>query len=335
MRIKGSLAMGLLVSLILTLVPITAFSAQKITPGSTCKVLNQKVVYLKKTYTCTKSGKKLIWNNGVVIKAVAKPTPSPSSVPIPSNRREKALAEIKRVYDLNSSYTPTVKYIFASDAPQNFAELIKEVIPFASRFWSSEFKPTAEFPIILGSPASVEWVNDEMKRYGHEIPGWNREFISKLGENASRGDVVNNSRGTITYYVIGKDTDKLIKNSDGHELAMRGFVAHEYVHAAAVSIIGDRDKGIPGWAVEGSANFYGFAIAALMAEQPIAAMNRRNTGNLRRSYFEQGALVPHSLNKDDLYKAIVTSEKGGGGDGTTCAEPKILCYTAGALFTKF
>ena len=93
--------------------------------------------------------------------------------------------------------------------------------------------------------------------------------------------------------MIGKETDKLIRNSDGHELAMRGFVAHEYVHAVAVSIIGDRDKGIPGWAVEGSANFYGFAIAALMAEQPVAAMNRVNVGNLRRSYSEQGALVPN------------------------------------------
>jgi len=332
MQIRGSLTKGVLIALSVVLIPVAAVSAQKITPGSTCKVLNQKVVYQSKTYTCIKSGKKLVWNKGVVVKLAAKPTPTQSAVPIPSNRREKALAEVKRVYDLNSSYQPTVKYIFASDAPQNFAELIKEVIPFASRFWSSEFKPTAEFPIILGSPASVEWVNNEMKRYGHEIPGWNREFIIKQGENASRGDVVNNSRGTITYYVIGKEKDISIKA--GNELSMRGFVAHEYVHAVAISIIGDRQKGIPGWAVEGSANFYGFAIAALMAEQPVVAMNRVNTGNLRRSYFEQGALIPHSLNKDDLHKAVVTSEKGGGGDGTTCAEPKILCYTAGALFTE-
>ena len=332
MQIRGSLTKGVLIALSVALIPVAAVSAQKITPGSTCNVLNQKVVYQSKTYTCIKSGKKLVWNKGVVIKVAAKPTPTQSAVPIPLNRREKALAEVKRVYDLNSSYQPTVKYIFASDAPQNFAELIKEVIPFASRFWSSEFKPTAEFPIILGSPASVEWVNDEMKRYGHEIPGWNREFISKLGENASRGDVVNNSRGTITYYVIGKEKDRSIKA--GNELMMRGFVAHEYVHAVAVSIVGDRQKGIPGWAVEGSANFYGFAIAALMGEQPIVAMNRVNVGNLRRSFTEQGALIPHSLNKDDLYKAVVTSEKGGGGDGTTCAEPKILCYTAGAILTK-
>jgi hypothetical protein len=332
MRIKGILAKGLLISIAVALIPVAAVSAPKVTPGSTCKVVNQKVVYLNKTYTCVKSGKKLLWNKGVVLKAVAKPTPSQTSMPTPITRREKALAEVKRVYELNTTYQPTVKYIFASDAPQNFAELIKEVIPFSSRFWSSEFKPTTEFPIILGSLASVEWVNDEMKRYGHEIPAWNREFIKKLGENASRGDVVNNSRGAITYYVIGKEKDRSIKA--GNELTMRGFVAHEYVHAVAVSIIGDREKGIPGWSVEGSANFYGFAIAALMGDQPIVAMNKANVGNLRRSYSEQGALVPHSLNKDDLYKAVITSEKGGGGDGTTCAEPKLLCYSAGALFTE-
>ena len=112
---------------------------------------------------------------------------------------------------------------------------------------------------------------------------------------------------------------------------MRGFVAHEYVHSVAISIIGDRQRGIPGWSVEGSANFYGFAIAALMADQPNAAMDKVNTNNLRRSYFEQGALIPHSLNKDELFKAVITSEKGGGGDGTTCAEPKIIEQSKAAI----
>ena len=75
MRFKWGLFKGVLIALILTLVPITAFSAQKITPGSTCKVLNQKVVYQNKTYTCIKSGKRLIWTKGVAVK---KPTPSPA-----------------------------------------------------------------------------------------------------------------------------------------------------------------------------------------------------------------------------------------------------------------
>ena len=52
-------------ALALTLIPVSAISAQKITPGSTCKVLGQKIVYQKKTYTCIKSAKKLVWSKGI------------------------------------------------------------------------------------------------------------------------------------------------------------------------------------------------------------------------------------------------------------------------------
>jgi hypothetical protein len=80
MQIMGAITKGLLVALTLTLVPTAAYSAQKFTPGSTCKVLNQKVVYQSKTYTCIKSGKKLVWNKGIAAK-----TPTPTPTPTPSN----------------------------------------------------------------------------------------------------------------------------------------------------------------------------------------------------------------------------------------------------------
>ena len=78
MRHKGSLAKGLLIAVAFVLIPVAAVSAQKITPGSTCKVLNQKVVYQNKTYTCIKSGKKLVWSAGISM-TKPKPSPSPSS----------------------------------------------------------------------------------------------------------------------------------------------------------------------------------------------------------------------------------------------------------------
>jgi hypothetical protein len=64
--------------IVFSLIPVTAVSAQKVTPGSTCKVLNQKTVYQSKTYTCIKSGKKIVWNKGVAVK---KPTSTPTSIP--------------------------------------------------------------------------------------------------------------------------------------------------------------------------------------------------------------------------------------------------------------
>jgi diaminopimelate decarboxylase len=71
MRIKGSLARGVLLAMGIALIPVTAEAAQNVTASTACKVLNQKVVSQDKTYTCVKSGKKLMWNKGVT---VVKPT---------------------------------------------------------------------------------------------------------------------------------------------------------------------------------------------------------------------------------------------------------------------
>jgi hypothetical protein len=71
MQIKGSLAKGVLLAMGIALIPITADAAQNVTPSAACKVWKQKVVSQDKTYTCIKSGKKLMWNKGV---AVVKPT---------------------------------------------------------------------------------------------------------------------------------------------------------------------------------------------------------------------------------------------------------------------
>jgi hypothetical protein len=79
MAIKHTFLKALLIVLTLALIPVSAISAQKITPGASCKSVNQKSVYMNKTYTCIKSGKKLVWNKGVVVK---KPTPKPTPTAI-------------------------------------------------------------------------------------------------------------------------------------------------------------------------------------------------------------------------------------------------------------
>jgi M6 family metalloprotease-like protein len=83
MRIKVLVARSLLVALALTLIPAFAISAPKVTPGATCNANKQSVTYLKKTYTCVKSGKRLVWNKGVVI---VKPAPTPAPAPAPASK---------------------------------------------------------------------------------------------------------------------------------------------------------------------------------------------------------------------------------------------------------
>ena len=80
MHFKGSLTKGLLIALALSLIPVSAISAQKVIAGSNCKVQKEKVTYKNKVHTCIKSGKKLVWSKGVI----AKPTPTPAATPTPT-----------------------------------------------------------------------------------------------------------------------------------------------------------------------------------------------------------------------------------------------------------
>ena len=85
MRIKGSLATGVLIALGIALIPITPAAAENVIPSSACKVWNQKVVSQDKTYTCVKSGKKLIWNKGVVVKPALTSTSADAPAVTPTN----------------------------------------------------------------------------------------------------------------------------------------------------------------------------------------------------------------------------------------------------------
>jgi hypothetical protein len=65
---------------------MSAVTAANPKAGGVCPKAGTKKVYQGKTYTCLKSGKKLVWSKGVTVIAAPKPsvTPTPSPTPIPS-----------------------------------------------------------------------------------------------------------------------------------------------------------------------------------------------------------------------------------------------------------
>ncbi len=90
MRNKGRLVTGAFLALSLALMPNNAVAAQKLTPGGSCKVLNQKVVSQNKTHTCVASGNKLMWSKGVDVakpksNSASAPSVGPTPTPVPNN----------------------------------------------------------------------------------------------------------------------------------------------------------------------------------------------------------------------------------------------------------
>ena len=72
-----------LVALLIPMVLVASSSFAAVKAGSACSKVGSKSVSSGKSYTCVKSGKKLVWDKGVLV-PVAKPSPSPSASASPS-----------------------------------------------------------------------------------------------------------------------------------------------------------------------------------------------------------------------------------------------------------
>ena len=135
--LKNAFKITLISTLFLALLTSNSYAATKITPGASCKVLNQKVTFQKKIFTCIKSGKKLIWNKGVQIKtqpSISKsdsddemespsPTPTRSASPTPTQTPSKSatptasnpgytMAQVKANNSRQSCWTIIDNYVY-------------------------------------------------------------------------------------------------------------------------------------------------------------------------------------------------------------------------------
>ncbi len=79
-----------MVALIIPMVLVASNSYAAVKTGSSCSKAGIKSVSAGKTYTCVKSGKKLVWNKGVLI-PVAKPVPSAPGSPTPTSFEPPAM----------------------------------------------------------------------------------------------------------------------------------------------------------------------------------------------------------------------------------------------------
>lgn len=275
----------------ISILPQTAFSAQKITPGSICKKVNAKATYLNKTYTCIKKGNKLVWDKGVtILKAAPTPTPTQSSNPTPTSTQATnptATPTPTKSTTVFAAWTTDVDAKTLSDeAQKNFIawvsqragskinhtqriqensnsqriSIMRKADNLSAQLFSS-FLPSSSVTVI---GAMENWTIAELEKSGWTTPTCNNPYMRGvflcLDGNLRQG------------YVVNADANYDAENpgNDGGAL-----LAHEYFHlvqanlSKSVNVLWMKSddpasvNAFPAWFVEGSADFVGYSVGAL------------------------------------------------------------------------
>jgi len=128
-----------LVALIIPMVLVASNSYAAVKAGSSCSKAGIKSVSAGKTFTCVKSGKKLVWNKGVLI-PVAKPaavspevvpTPSPSATPEPT---KSATPEVVKV-DYEKTFSTDQGYYTDFNGPCQFDNNLKDQLADIQKYF--------------------------------------------------------------------------------------------------------------------------------------------------------------------------------------------------------
>lgn len=270
---KQAIAILLFLSVTISLTPLSANSAQKIVPGSSCKNEKSQKTFANKKYTCVKKNGKLVWNKGVPVKSAApKSTPSPSPsitntdfAPWSTNIDSKSLSDqaqrnflswVKSREGVATKHTQVIQ----ANANASRISIMKKADDLGARLFSSYFPQGSTTAI----GATESWVVDQLLSNGWNIRNCNYPHLN--GVDLCLDGV--KSQG----YVVTADADYIASNPGGDGGAL---LAHEYFHLVQMNIAGSA-PGIPiknpenpnsnafaAWFIEGTADFVGFAVGAL------------------------------------------------------------------------
>ena len=285
-RIKGSLAKGFLIALAISLIPAISTSAPKVTPGATCKVNKQSVTYSKKTYTCVKAGKKLIWNKGVAVKTpISNATTTPSATPIPTptyDRKDWEIVYLKIWDEFNNSQNQgSFPFIYRLSPTVNQAKASESIAAYdkAMKLWLAILNGAEVSPVIwtIMSEKDYAWwkqVVDEQEKINPNF-AWdpNTNILGHCALSAQAFCGYGNTYQSNTpnykflqYNVIGSRY-AAFPNSN--------TVNHESVHFYQLSVVQGFPRDLPCWYVEGQASLYGGALEFNLTSERASSIAQR------------------------------------------------------------
>jgi hypothetical protein len=234
-----------------TSLSVPAFAAVK--AGGACKKAGATSVALSKTYTCIKSGNKLVWNKGVSKSTSTVPTNIPISIDnldlkgVPQKAYDNVVKVLKSRPRAN--YEPT-KFI-GPNVKQARVDQELSGLERAIDLWAPYFQPD-KFQVVYVVRGDEEWIEKKSTELGLSSmlrPGdtWSNVMKTYTPCNSAAAGVANQIPTFVQCLAA--------PYSGGY----KQVGPHEYTHLFQQSYGGSNMYRIP-WYTEGSASYFGWTL---------------------------------------------------------------------------
>jgi len=248
---KRLIAFLSIISLFLSIPFVSANAAAK--AGAKCSKAGITEVVQGKTYTCVKSGKKLVWNKGM--KKPPTPTGSNSYMSAGMKAALDNLAEFPKSKDSPQGLI----YNFGPNAEKDIANTIEKNAKVTMEFFVDFYQESKPYPIFYGSDQDVDWVIAEWRKKGYAEAIGNELFeqsVSNIRRRVGPTSVMVGSDNRLpqTPMILLASRSSLLRSN------VQMNTIHHVVHGVQGRITGGKDLLLGCWGREGAAQFYGWAI---------------------------------------------------------------------------
>ena len=259
--------------------------------GAKCKKEGLKTVVGKTTFTCIKSGKKLVWAKGVSSNSASGKT-SPSAAPTPSQTQTPNVtpstvrAGVKAVLDSFAQFPKSkdapqeISFIFGPNADKDTSDLIVKNATATMGLFVDFYQDSKAYPIFYGSNEDLEWVIAQWAKFGYTEQTIGNEFQYAVRNLRTRSVPPNFFVGSENRF---PQTPMILLGSKAAISKLTPpwrqiVINHHVIHGIQGRITGYKDAILGCWGREGGAELYGWLVAhrTLQAQNFDYVQFRRN-----------------------------------------------------------
>ena len=224
--------------------------------GAKCSKVGSKSVVGSKTFTCIKSGNKLIWDKGIT-KSNSSGTSSSMSAGI------KAAIDSFGQFPKSNKAPQEISFNFGPNADKETSDLIVKNATATMGLFVDFYQESKAYPVFYGSNADLNWLISEWAKFGYTEQNIGNEFQFAL-DNIRRRSVPPNfsvgseNRFPQTPMILIGSKDSLSKLTTPWRQIV---INHHVIHGIQGRITGYRDGLLGCWGREGAAELYGWLVA--------------------------------------------------------------------------